>query len=111
MLFYRETVSIPLQNPKCLPTHSLFRLIGKAASRGLDRCRCSNDWTPRASPVPCAGYNVDCSVGEAGARSVVGGVVVFTKGLPDVGGNRAVATSAGASVAFSVMWPKLFTWP
>ncbi len=49
--------------------------------------------------VACAGNNVGCVAGEAGAGARVGGVAADER--PDVGSNRAAAASAGDSVLVS----------
>ncbi len=53
--------------------------------------------------MACAGDYVGCVAGEAIAGSVVGGVAVVTSERPNMSGNRAVAASAGDSVAVSMV--------
>ncbi len=53
--------------------------------------------------MACDGGYVGCVAGEAIAGSVVGGVAVVTSERPNMGGNCAVAASAGDSVAVSMV--------
>ncbi len=50
--------------------------------------------------MACAGNDIDCVEGGAGASGMVGGAAVVVDERPDVGSNRAAAASAGDSVVF-----------
>ncbi len=101
MLFCREAVFIPLQDPYYLPELVVFSFRDKVACKGLNGFRCSSGKSPRSRPVACVGSGVGCVTGEAEAGAMVGGAAVVADEGPDVCSNRAVAASAGDSVVVS----------